>query len=106
MERKLRLYDIVKPSAQWIKNHFQDPMCLPICGFEDSKEEMLFYSTGFFFFLSSVGYIDKIEGGRYAVKWLTKSQNGTHIVHSAWWLDGELEVIGNAATICKDLILI
>ena len=55
-------------------------------------------------FKKGIGYVSKINGDEYCVDWLTDSHSGHYCLHNAWWHKDDLEVIGNALKICKDLI--
>ena len=103
MEQKLRLYDIVRPTEEWIKDRMEVTF-FPLDGFMYEKEENKIKANGERMFKRSVGYVSEINGDSYCVYWLTDSQSGHYILHNAWWHKDELEVIGNALKICKDLI--
>lgn len=103
MEQKLRLYDIVKPSKKWIDSMLDDAIFS--VDFINEREEQKIRKRGGLFYLKSVGYINEIGKYGYSVRWLTESYDGCYYrLHSAWWKESELEVIGNALKICKDLI--
>lgn len=103
MEQKLRLYDIVRPTEEWIKYRMKVPF-ISLVGFMPDEEENEIKANGERMFKNSVGYVSKINGDQYCVDWLTDSQSGHYSLHNAWWHKDDLEVIGNALKICKDLI--
>jgi hypothetical protein len=103
MEQKLRLYEIVRPSKKWIDAKLDDAIFS--VDFITEIEEQKIRKRGGLFYLKSVGYINKIGQYGYSVRWITESYDGCYYrLHSAWWKESELEVIGNALKICKDLI--
>lgn len=102
-EKKLKLYDIVRPTEEWIKDEMGVPF-ISLVGFMSDKEKNKIKANGYSMFKKAVGYICEINGDQYSVNWLTQIQSEHYILHSAWWHKEELEVIGNALKICKDLI--
>lgn len=103
MEQKLRLYDIVRPTEEWIKDRMEIPF-ISLVGFMYDEEENEIKANGKRMFKKGVGYVSKINGDKCSVNWLTDSQSGHYCLYDAWWHKDDLEVIGNALKICKDLI--
>lgn len=103
MEQKLRLYDLVRPSEKWIKDEIEVHF-ISFVGFMSDKEENEIKANGERMFQKAVGYVCEISGGGCCVNWLTDSQSGHYVLYNAWWHKDDLEVIGNALKICKDLI--
>ena len=103
MKQKLRLYDIVRPTEEWIKDRMEVPF-ISLVGFMSDKEENEIKANGERMFKKGVGYVSMINGDDYYVNWLTDSQSGHYYLYNAWWHKDDLEVIGNALKICKDLI--
>lgn len=99
---KMKLYDLVRPTEKWIVDEINKPiLVLEGWGNEERKIKM----RARVMFMTSVGYVSKISGsGECEVTWLTKHQQDCFILRNAWWRKEELEVIGNAVEICKDLI--
>ena len=103
MEKKLRLYDIVRPTEEWIKDRIEVPF-ISLVGFMSDEEENEIKANGERMFKKGVGYVSEINGDEYCVDWLTGSQSGHYCLPNQWWHKDDLEVIGNALKICKDLI--
>ena len=103
MEKKLKLYDIVRPTEEWIKDEIGDPF-ISLVGFMSDKEKNKIKGNAKRMFEKSVGYVSEINGDTYKVTWLTQIQSGHYVLYNAWWHKDDLEVIGNALKICKDLI--
>ena len=101
--QKLRLYDIVRPTEEWIKDEIGGSF-ISLVGFMTDKQENEIKANGERMFKRGVGYVCEINGDVCMVKWLTDIQSGHYVLHSAWWHKDDLEVIGNALKICKDLI--
>lgn len=103
MKQKLRLYDIVRPTEEWIKDEMEVPF-ISLVGVMSDKEENEIKANGERMFKRGVGYVCKIKGDECSVNWLTDSQSEHYFLHNAWWHKDDLEVIGNALKICKYLI--
>ena len=103
MKQKLKLYDIVRPTEEWIKIRMEVPF-ISLVGFMSDKEENEIKANGERMFERGVGYVYEINGDECCVNWLTDSQSGHYVLHDAWWHKDNLEIIGNALKICKDLI--
>lgn len=103
MEQKSRLYDIVRPSEEWIKDRMEVPF-ISLVGFMSDEEENEIKANGERMFEKSVGYVCEINGDECSVNWLTDIQSEHYVLHNAWWHKDDLEVMGNALKICKDLI--
>ncbi len=101
--QKLRLYDIVRPTEEWIKDRVGVPF-ISLDVFMSDDEEKEIKANGERMFRRGVGYVCEINGDECSVNWLTDIQSGHYFLHSAWWHKDDLEVIGNALKICKDLI--
>ena len=100
---EIKLYDLVRPTKEWIVDYINKPITVPDDWF--CEKEIVLRKEAGIMFSTSVGYVKEISSwGQYAVKWLTKSQADCFFLHTAWWNKEELEVLGNALQICKDLI--
>lgn len=103
MKKKLRLYDIVRPTEEWIKDRMEVPF-ISLVGFMSDEEENEIKANGERMFKRGIGYVCEIKGDSCCVYWLTDTQSEHYCLYSAWWHKDDLEVIGNALKICKDLI--
>lgn len=102
MNNEILMYDLVRPTKEWISNQLNEIYIL-----EDwfGEKEVEVKKQAMFMACTSVGYVtERSFDGRYSVNWLTDSQMDYFSLHNAWWHKEELEVIGNALKICKDLI--